>query len=330
MSTNHNSKAKDFFLQIGIVAALYTSVTSFLVFAFGVIDYVFPDRLAGDYNPFYSPIRFALSTLVVAFPILIYLSKLMFKELKSNEALRDWSVRRWLSYFTLFVAGVVVAGDLISLINTFLSGEISSRFVSKFAVVFIVAFAVFWYTVRDLRQIYFSKPNLLRIFTTVTSVVVIVSIIGGLFIVGLPQDQRKLRDDQTRIENLQNIQWQVVSHYQRTGAVPETLDELIDPLYPEVKDQFLDPESGQVYGYNKVASTSPAFEICADFALATDDNKGRGSYGGSMTYPYPAMDMDTSIGGFPMNESFEHTEGANCFTRTIDPKRYPIDTKPME
>lgn len=324
MDSNHKPQAKNFFLQIGIIVALYTSAISFLTFAFSIINYVFPDRQAYYFDSYYSSgIRFAISTLIVAFPILIWLSRMMYKTLVADPALRDWVVRRWISYFTLFVAGVVIAGDLITLINTFLGGEISERFVWKTILVLLVAGGVFWYTIRDLKGVYFEKPALLKLFTVITSVIVLGSIIWGLTIVGMPQDQRKMRDDQNREGDLSNIQWQIVSHYQRTSKLPADLKALEDPLYPNTTDdQFTDPETGTPYEYKILEGKIPTFELCANFALETrKDLKGAGAYPtkGGVSYP-------SSVDYYPENggSAFEHTAGRNCFTRTIDPIKYPV------
>ncbi len=326
-----NPIAKVFFLQLGIIVALYTAIVSFITFGFNVINYIFPDRQAYAYDPYSTSLRFSISILIVVFPVLIYLSRLMWKMLRENVSGRDLLIRKWLSYLTLFLTGAAIIVDLIALVNTFLNGEINDRFISKVTLVLIVAFGVFWYTIRDLKGVYFERPQLLRLFTIIASVIVLGSLIGGLMIVGSPASQRKLRDDMTRTSHLQSIQWDVVSFYQRTGKMPNSIDELVDPLYPEAEERFKDPETGEKYEYKSIASSTPAFELCATFALDSKDDyyKGRGEFGGigggvsrpMVDYYYPDM-----------NQNFEHTAGRNCFTRSIDPKRYPVypPTKPGE
>jgi hypothetical protein len=272
-------QAKYFFLQLGIVVALYTAVISFLTFAFDVINYTFPDRQAGYFDPYSTGMRFSISILIVVFPVLIYLSRMMWKALSADPMSRDLPVRRWLSYLTLFVAGVAIIADLIALVNTFLNGEITARFVSKVVLVLIVAFGVFWYTMRDMKGVYFERPQLLKLFTSIASAVVIISLVAGLFIIGSPASQRKLRDDMARANELQSIQWEIVSRYQQTGKLPFTLDELADPLYPQGKDRFLDPKTDEPYEYRTIASTTPSFELCATFELdsKSDDTKAVGA-----------------------------------------------------
>jgi hypothetical protein len=215
--------------------------------------------------------------------------------------------------------------DLIVLINTFLNGEISARFFAKFAVVLAVAFAVFWYTVRDLKGVYFERPKLLRLYTIIVSAVVLLSIIGGFFIMGSPAKQRMLRDDQNRVGDLSSIQWNVLSYYQRTGALPNALTDLKDDFNGGwYEDTYIDPATEAPYEYAKLTgTTSISFELCATFDLATQDLDGRGAYGrGGYGGTYYDMSYPSYAGDFDQN--FKHTEGRNCFTRTIDPALYPV------
>ena len=321
------SNAKYFFLELGVIAALYVSVVSFITFAFDIINYLFPDRQAYSFDPYGGSMRFAISTLIVAFPIFVYLARTIWNMLSVDIEARSLAVRRWLSYLTLFVAGAAIAGDLVSLIYTFLNGEISARFVAKVAVVLLVAAAVFFYTLRDMRGVFYEKPQLFKKVMVSVSAVILAAVVGGFFIIGMPASQRDLRDDQTRSSNLQSIQWDVVNYYQRTGQLPNDLSQLLDPLNPYNVEYQKDPETGATYEYRTVASTTPTFEMCANFALEskTDEYKGRGAYPGSA----PMMDISSAryasvdyYGGY--GDAFPHTEGRNCFVRSIDPKRYPV------
>jgi hypothetical protein len=320
---NKPSSAKYFFLELGIIASLYVFVVSFISFAFEIINYIFPDRLAYGFDPYASSLRFSIATIVVAFPVFVVLSRMMLKMLLTDTESRMLAVRRWLSYFTVFVAVAVIAGDLIAVINTFLSGEITVRFFAKVAVVLIVAVGVLMYFLKDLKGLFYEKPKLFQNIMIGVSVVVLASLIGGFMVIGLPASQRDLRDDQTRSANLSTMQWDVVSYYQRTGNLPANTDQLIDPLYPQQADNYKDPATEKPYEYRSVAGKDIAFELCADFALAsrTKDDEGRGSYpeGSGFSPKYASVDFYPGSG-----ELFEHTEGRNCFTRIIDPARHPV------
>lgn len=317
-TTINKPHAKYFFLQLGIIALLYTAVTTFLSFCFDVINYLFPDRQAYSFDPYSTSLRLSVSVLIVVFPVLIYLSRLVHKELIAHPEDRQLSVRKWLSYLTLFLAALAIIVDAIVLLNTFLSGEISARFIAKFAAVLIVAFAVFWYTVRDLKGIYFEKPQLLKLFTYITSAVVVVSIIGGFFVMGSPAKQRMLRDDMERQNDLSSLQSQVLNYYQDSGTLPMSLDNLKDDFGYYNEGIFVDPVTLIAYDYSVIpATTSIAFELCASFDLesVTEDMQGRGDY---------KRNSYSSIDYYGYGGRFEHEEGRNCYTRIIDPVKHPV------
>jgi hypothetical protein len=309
--------AKYFFLQLGVIALLYTAVTTFITFSFDVINYMFPDRQAYAFDPYDTGLRLSVSILIVVFPVLIYLSRLVHKELIAHPGDRQLSVRRWLSYLTIFFAASAIVVDLIVLLNTFLNGEISPRFIAKFAVVILVAFAVFWYTIRDLKGIYFEKPQLLRLFTLITGGIVLASIVGGFFIMGSPAQQRKLRDDLNRQNDLGSIQSQVLNYYQNSGTLP------MDDFGYYDENTFIDPVTLIAYDYSVItATTSIAFELCAEFDLEStnDDMKGRGEYNKFSSYNIQTIE-------FGLENQFKHSKGRNCYTRTIDPVKYPVYKK---
>ena len=134
-----------------------------------------------------------------------------------------------------------------------------------------------------------------------------------------------IRDDMDRVNDLSSLQWSVLSYYQRTGELPASTEDLRDDFNSSWQDeQFNDPVTKEPYEYSKVTgTTSISFELCANFDLATEDLEGRGEYGrgggwstfDSTVYPYPGGGFDTA---------FKHTEGRNCFTKTIDPVLYPV------
>lgn len=148
---------KDFFLNLLSMAALYMSAGSFIALIFQYVNIFFPDVLEyqnyGDpLDAAYSAIRFAISTLIVSFPVYLLSLRFMSKDYVVNPEKRNLRIRKWLIYFTLFVAAVIIMGDLIALINTFLGGELTVRFVLKVLTVLVVIGAIFWYYLWDLRK----------------------------------------------------------------------------------------------------------------------------------------------------------------------------------
>ena len=114
---------------------------------FQIIDIAFTDALDNEYAVAgrESAIRWAIASLVVAFPLFVFLSRSVGREIERNPAMRLSGVRRWLTYLALFVAATILMGDLISLIFNFLEGDLSTRFVLKSLTVGLIAGGIFSY-----------------------------------------------------------------------------------------------------------------------------------------------------------------------------------------
>jgi len=301
----------DFFLVLGMIAALYVSVGSLLTLLFDIINYQFPDALAYYADPYSGSMRFAVASLVILFPIYLLITWYLDRDYTTYPEKRVFAVRRWLIFFTLFIAGVGVIIDLIVLINTFLGGEITTRFILKVLAVLAVAGGVFWYYILDIRRD--IRP---RLFMMLSGAFVLISIVGSFFIMGSPTTQRDYRFDARRVSDLQQLQWQVANHWQQKEKLPLALSELEDALQGIIIPK--DPETGIPYEYRIVPGKNLTFELCATFAQPSRDLKGRGAYDGiGMSSPYPRG------GGFDDAPYFKHGEGKGCFERTIDPDLFP-------
>lgn len=305
---------KDFFLYLGLVASLYVSVGSVLALLFNYVDALFPDPLAGMYNSFSSPIRFAMSALIVAFPLLAVFTRVMNGRIREEASRMNLAIRKWLLFLTLFIAGAVIAGDLVMLINTFLGGELTARFLYKVLAVLVVFGSVFAYYLKDLRGYWREHEAASKAVGSVAGVVMLGVIVAGFFIIGSPFAQRLVRFDDRKVSDLQTIQWQVVNYWQQKGKIPAALSDLEDPIsgFRAPKD----PETGASYGYRVLEAD--AFELCATFNRATTLTLTKGD---TARAPVPALPLAYD---FTVNENWAHDAGDVCFTRTIDPDLYPV------
>lgn len=296
---------KDFFVWLGAMVALYVSVGSFIALLFRYIDVLFPDVVYGGYDPYSGGIRFAIASLIVVFPLYFYLTQMIQRDLRADPEKRELGIRKWLIYITLFVAGVALAIDLVTVLYTFLGGELTNRFLLKALSIFAVIGGVFWYYFKDLKGFWIDHEKESRMAGYGIGGLIVVSVVAGFFIIGSPQTQRDIRIDNDRVSDLQSIQSQIVySYWQSKGALPSSLDDLNDPVVGFVAPT--DPETGAAYGYRVVNNTT--FELCATFTEA--------SVGGqTVTKP---------ISADPYGQNWTHEAGEQCFERAIDPDLYPV------
>ncbi|HVY84524.1 MAG TPA: DUF5671 domain-containing protein [Caulobacterales bacterium] len=134
------------FLLLGIVAWHLGSLL------FALIDKAIPDVLdRGAYltDARDSQIRSGVAGLVVAGPLFLWLALHIRKQRHTNPAMQRSRVRKWLTYLTLVIAACTLVGDAISLVYSFLSGELSTRLGLKMFVIAGIAGAIFLFFIRD-------------------------------------------------------------------------------------------------------------------------------------------------------------------------------------
>lgn len=311
-STKQYSTAKDVFFYLLMIIMLYMGVISFAAMIWQYVNIRFPDLLNISYGA-YEIIRNSISVLVVVWPVLIFISWMIGKDLRKDKEKQNLRVRKWLMYLTLFIASMTIIIDLITLLNTFLNGEITLRFVLKVLVILVVAAGVFGYYLWDLKRDASKKTRISMIVAICTSVIFLASIVSGFFIVGSPAQQRNIRMDLQRVQDLQNIQYQLLNYWTQKGAIPQALTELQDPISGFIIP--VDPLTKTAYAYQ--VKGPYAFELCATFADASRNEPGTERY---MKQSYP-MQVDG------ISDVWEHAEGSVCFERSIDPELYKPTTK---
>ena len=300
---------KDFFMHLLGFAALYASIVSFLALVFAYVDVIFPDPLSFYYANSLSQIRLSSSVLLIIFPVFILISWLIAKDFAQEPEKRNIKFRKWLIYFTLFVAAITVIVDLITLIFNFYSGELTTRFLLKTLAVLVVALAVFHYYFKGLKQ---SSSQKSRAVAWLASAVVLAAIVAGFFLVGTPAQQRARRFDEQRVNDLQSIQYQIINYWQNKGKLPASLDLLTDSISGFTPP--VDPQTQNSYDYS--IKDSLGFELCADFKT----DSGKIPSGQNM---FIFKDMSPPIRAYPYQDNWEHGMGEICFDRTIDPEFYP-------
>ena len=146
--------AREAFLYLVMFSTLYISAFQLGSLLFQLIDGAFPDQIASQRPEQYarSAMRWSISGLVVAFPVFLFIAARLARETSRDPVKRSSVIRKWLTYLTLFVAAVVLIGDVTTLVYNALGGELTTRFVLKVLTVAAIAGAAFGYYTWDLRQ----------------------------------------------------------------------------------------------------------------------------------------------------------------------------------
>lgn len=296
---------KDVFLHLFNILIFYLTVIGFIMLYIQYINVWWPDTLNFYFTNIANIVRIATSIFVIGAPVYLITAWMLSKDLKANPEKRDLSLRKWLIYFTLFISAITIIVDLVMFVYNFLNGELTIKFFLKIVVVLIVAAAVFGYYLWELKrkEIVSKIPKLLA---GVIVAIVIASVVIGILLIGTPVDQRNRRFDETRIQNLQNLQSQIVNYWIQKKVLPEKLNQLEDSISGFIAPT--DPESKQAYDY-KIANQL-SFELCATFKTNNQDFLPTDK-GVKMTSPYDSF-----------QQNWNHQAEKTCFTRTIDPELY--------
>lgn len=324
---------KFFFLSLGAIISLITIVATGLSLFFETLTRKMPDILNSyyeyGYNSYtYDNMRSMLATLLIFFPIFLILSYFWWKNIKAGLEGPNAVFFKWMMYVILFLASLVIVIDLVILVNYFVSGEITIRFIYKVLGTILIAGTVWTYYYISLKNFIDkkSKNKILKKILFIISVLLFLSLtVFSFTVMGSPKMQRVLRLDERRISDLESIQWSVINYWQQKEILPQTLNDLKDPI----SNTFIpiDPEFqiGKVYEYTVKDNLS--FTLCADFSADSPQGLIENKNTGSMEI----YDMKASMSSsqyIAKNDSWIHTKGKTCFDRTIDPKIYkPINEK---
>ena len=144
---------RDAFVYLVIFSTLGIAAYHFGALVFELINRAFPDSAfdgSGEWSG--AAVRRAIASLIVTFPIYLFLSAKMAREIRIDPTKAASKIRKWLTYITLFFAASVLIGDATTVLYSLLGGELSVRFALKTLTVAVIAGLIFGYYLWDLRD----------------------------------------------------------------------------------------------------------------------------------------------------------------------------------
>ena len=296
-----NLHAREAFLYLVSFIALYAFAFSLGAILFSLTDHTFSDSLNryGSYSS--SAQATAIAAVIVAFPLYLILMGRLAVSVATDPERRQSLVRRWLTYLTLVVGAAIILGDFIALLASLLTGDPTVNFFLKVAAVLLIVVPIFGYYLWDMRQaedevsISVARATPVLRALVIAAVVVVVATVGySIYVIGTPGQQRDLRLDQQRIDDLRNISNNINTYLELNEGMPTSLFEMMGPKY-HVRS-IEDPESGAHYTYRIIEGTD--YELCAVFATASPERQAERR---------------------PFSESiWDHGPGRTCFALTIE------------
>lgn len=306
----------EFFLWIGVIISLYSSISAFLNIYFRVLNKSMPDSLdAGSYYSYTSQglgiasLSTPLSILIITFPIFILLTYLINKYLTKNPEKTSVGFRKFVIYLTIFLSCAMIITDLIVLLRYFLNGEITNRFILKVLGVLVTGVLVGSYYFFDLKRDSSNKNSSTKIIGTISIVLAMGMVILPFFVFGNPKQARELNFDQQRVNVLNDLDRDVVDYWQRHGFMPKNTDEVLNFNQYNQKNKYFDPD---IKSNNKIEyfyTSGTSYKLCATFSLEVNNEDNPNKH-------Y----LDYANFGI-------HESGYVCFDRNIDPIQFPVDNQ---
>ncbi len=294
--------AREAFLYLVLFATLYTTAFNTGLVLFSMLDRWLPDAARRDdaARQAIEATRGGVAGLVIAFPIFLFVSTFIGRAIAREPEKRASKVRKWLTYITLFVAALVLIGDLIFLVQRLLSGELPTRVLLKTLVVFAIAGTVFGHYLADLRREEregAARPAGHGLLARVAAAAVLVVLVGGLLLAGSPRRERQRVLDAQRVSELARIAGEVETYAWDNGRLPAKLTDLLGPT-TGANLPLRDPVTRAPYGYRTLDSLT--YELCATFDSA---------------------DSLTAMPFSGVAEFWRHPAGPKCFTCRVPKKR---------
>lgn len=275
MEQKNNAPKFAFYYLLSLVALIFMSLSTGMIIFQLVNKYIIDliDQYSGRYEP--SALKFAISAIIVSTPIYYYMTSLILKNLHKGYMQKESAIRKWLTYFILLVSAVVVIGWLIGIINTYLEGDLRTKFILKALTALTIASGIFSFYLYEIkRKDVNKKDKIIKIYFYVSILIVLSAFISAFLIVESPKETRNRKLDQNIISNFNQIENAINSYIDDYNKMPENLQILLAEYSYLSEKAIKHPISNQVYEYKIISDIE--FELCADFlSVNMEDTNNR-------------------------------------------------------
>ncbi len=279
MEKQENNTAKfAFYYMLSLIALIFTALAAGMI-VFQIINKNIVDVIvqrASDFSP--HQLKFAISALIISAPIFYATTWQIYKNLFSGAFDKDSGVRKWLTYLVILVSSVVMLGWLIAIVNNFLDGELTVKFILKAATAIGIAAAIFTFYYYDIKRdkVAGKKDKIIQFYFYASLAAVIIVFIAGLFIMESPQKTRDRKMDNAVLENFEDIDRAIGTYYSDNEKLPDSLEE-IKTEFSYISDEDLENSAtGERYTYQIKGAN--IYELCATFRTSNKDDEDYDDY----------------------------------------------------
>ena len=256
--------ARDAFLYLLIFSTLAIWTTELGSLAFALINRWLPDPLYSPFQGFELEIfSWSLAAMLIAFPIYLLTSGIVAREAAADPGRLESPIRKWLTYIALLFAALVCVSDLICALAFLIRGEITGRFVAKALVVLVIAAGVFFHYYAGMKKSdSHPAPARGRKMAILASLAVAVMTALGFLQLGPPHEQRQLRTDNQRIQQLYQVSNYIEGRWKSDGS----------KLPPNLSQYSGSPDPVTHAPFEYIPGETSHYQLCANFDRPTPIN----------------------------------------------------------
>jgi hypothetical protein len=296
-----NNTPQQFALQLGSLISLYLSLSFLLVLLFGLITLLFPDPSEQYYaiESASSSVRLGIAMVVVFFPTYIVLTRIVNRLRRKDAVAQYLTLTKWLIYLSLLAGILTLLVDLVVVLNYFLEGDMTARFIYKATSVLVVIGAAVHYYILDARGYWAKNESASILYGFGAGFVVLAAVAFGFTHIATPSQVREQKIDAKEITDLQAIQYKIEESMNLSSStLPKTLGE----AYGEFPVPTA-PTGRPAYRYEL---TDRGFKLCATFSSDMQND---------LTFAVPTPDKTRPI----LNENdWQYKAGNFCFERFVN------------
>jgi hypothetical protein len=294
MEGQNNAAKHAFYYMLSLVSLIFVSLSvGMIVFQIINKNIIDPINLYG-YNP--ETLKVAISMLVIASPVYFFFARLIHQNLAAGSLEKESDIRKWLTYFIMFVASVVVIGWLIGTLFSYLNGDLSTRFALKAVSAIAISSTIFAYYLYDIRreQVVGVKDKVSAAFFYGALVAVVIALVSAFVFVESPTETRNRRQDERLLYKFDRIASELDNFYNNKKVLPKNLEELRDNSTYLPASDLTDQTTGKMIEYKVISERE--YELCGEFKSATQTRPGHTDY---------------------LVERWPHEAGFHCLSRKV-------------
>lgn len=298
--------ARELFLYLMVFSSLYMAVFGLGTILYQLINLAIPDPADRFYFSLLSDtegrLRSGIATVAVFLPAYLLLDRRIAALGRADPGQRGSSVRRKLTYLTLYLTAIVLLSDASYFVSSWLGGELGKRVVLKCLVVAGLGVLVLGRYLEEMTADERLAAGLAPMVRQATLAIMVLASLGAVVTayrnVDSPGSERRQQADRTREAALDQIDSAIVRYFHAYRKLPDSLDQLGRIQHVRFPR---DPETGRAYRYQQRGANK--YELCSSFhTTRTAEDLMNES-------PYQVTETSSTFA--------EHPAGSYCFAKEV-------------